>query len=138
MGQILIQDQLNAIHQVTNDALKSKESALKFLIDAGIVTTKTKPMSDTEEVEYNEEWTVEDQKRFEAKEEYFLKVMNGRCYTTTPYGSYLWEGNDIVSKMRIIFEAAQETVCINGKQTLVYKDLAHYLSANFGEMPSRP
>lgn len=37
MTQIAIDTQVNAIKKVTQEVLKSKESALKFLVDAGIV-----------------------------------------------------------------------------------------------------
>jgi hypothetical protein len=37
MTQIAIQAQVDAIKKVTQEALKSKETALKFLVDAGIV-----------------------------------------------------------------------------------------------------
>jgi hypothetical protein len=37
MTQIAINEQIEAIKKVTQEALKSPETALKFLIDAGIV-----------------------------------------------------------------------------------------------------
>ncbi|HTE25470.1 hypothetical protein [Flavitalea sp.] len=37
MTQIAINQQIEAIKKVTQEALKSPETALKFLIDAGIV-----------------------------------------------------------------------------------------------------
>jgi hypothetical protein len=37
MAQITVQEQINAIQKVTQEALKSKEAAHKFLIDAGII-----------------------------------------------------------------------------------------------------
>lgn len=40
MTQIAINKQIEAINQVTREALKTKESALKFLVDAGIVKEK--------------------------------------------------------------------------------------------------
>lgn len=40
MTQIAIQTQVEAIKQATQEALKSKESALKFLMDAGIIKPK--------------------------------------------------------------------------------------------------
>jgi hypothetical protein len=40
MTQAQIQAQIDAIERVTNEALKSKETALQFLIDAGIVKPK--------------------------------------------------------------------------------------------------
>jgi len=41
MTQIAINKQIEAIRQATADALKSKESALKFLKDAGIIRDAT-------------------------------------------------------------------------------------------------
>jgi hypothetical protein len=40
MTQIAINQQIEAIKKVTQEALKTKESALKFLVDAGIVKEK--------------------------------------------------------------------------------------------------
>lgn len=40
MNQMTVQTQVDAIRQATEKALKSKESALKFLIDAGIIKDK--------------------------------------------------------------------------------------------------
>ena len=40
MTEIAIQRQIEAIKQATQEALRTKESALKFLIDAGIVKEK--------------------------------------------------------------------------------------------------
>ncbi len=40
MTQSAIQEQVNAIKTATDNALKSKEAAKKFLIDAGIVREK--------------------------------------------------------------------------------------------------
>jgi hypothetical protein len=42
MTQIAINQQIEAIKKVTQEALKTKESALKFLVDAGIVKAKKK------------------------------------------------------------------------------------------------
>jgi len=41
MTQIAIDQQIEAIKKVTQEALKSPETALKFLIDAGIIKAKT-------------------------------------------------------------------------------------------------
>ena len=41
MTQIAINQQIEAIRKVTTEALKSPETALKFLIDAGIVKEPT-------------------------------------------------------------------------------------------------
>jgi hypothetical protein len=43
MTQIAIDQQIEAIHKVTTEALKSKESALKFLRDAGIIKPEPNP-----------------------------------------------------------------------------------------------
>jgi hypothetical protein len=43
MTQIAINKQIEAIKQATQEALKTKESALKFLVDAGIVKEKENP-----------------------------------------------------------------------------------------------
>jgi hypothetical protein len=43
MTQIAIDQQIEAIRKVTTEALKSKESALKFLRDAGIIKAEPKP-----------------------------------------------------------------------------------------------
>ena len=40
MTQIAINHQIEVIQKATQEALKSKESALKFLVDAGIVEPK--------------------------------------------------------------------------------------------------
>ena len=40
MTQIAIQQQIEAIRKTTEEALKTKESALKFLKDAGIISDK--------------------------------------------------------------------------------------------------
>ncbi len=40
MTQIAINQQIEALKKVTREALKTKESALKFLVDAGIVKEK--------------------------------------------------------------------------------------------------
>ena len=40
MTQIAIDQQIEAIKKVTQEALKTPETALKFLIDAGIVKAK--------------------------------------------------------------------------------------------------
>jgi hypothetical protein len=40
MTQVAIQTQVDAIKKVTQEALQSKETALKFLVDAGIVKEK--------------------------------------------------------------------------------------------------
>ncbi len=40
MTQIAIQTQIEVIKKATKEALKSKESALKFLVDAGIIREK--------------------------------------------------------------------------------------------------
>jgi hypothetical protein len=40
MAQIAIQTQIEVIKKATQEALKSKESALKFLVDAGIIQEK--------------------------------------------------------------------------------------------------
>jgi formylmethanofuran dehydrogenase subunit E-like metal-binding protein len=40
MTQIAINQQIEAIKKVTREAMKTKESALKFLVDAGIVKEK--------------------------------------------------------------------------------------------------
>ena len=40
MTEVAIQRQIEAIKQATQEALETKESALKFLIDAGIVKEK--------------------------------------------------------------------------------------------------
>jgi hypothetical protein len=40
MTQIAINQQIEAIKKVTQEALKTKESALKFLVDAGIIKEK--------------------------------------------------------------------------------------------------
>ena len=37
MSHTTIQNQIAAIRQATDNALKSKESAMKFLVDAGIM-----------------------------------------------------------------------------------------------------
>ncbi len=47
MTQIAINTQVNAIKKATQDALKSKESALKFLVDAGIVKKSENPSTNT-------------------------------------------------------------------------------------------
>lgn len=41
MTEQAIKQQIDAIRAATRDALQSKESALKFLIDAGIIDKKT-------------------------------------------------------------------------------------------------
>lgn len=41
MTSTLIQEQIRAIEKATQNALKSKESALKFLKDAGIINTSS-------------------------------------------------------------------------------------------------
>lgn len=41
------QQQIEAIKRVTEEALKSKESALKLLVDAGIVKEEKKPKETT-------------------------------------------------------------------------------------------
>ena len=44
MSHTSIQNQIEAIRQATANALKSKESAMKFLVDAGIIKQeKTHP-----------------------------------------------------------------------------------------------
>jgi hypothetical protein len=45
MTQTAIQEQIEAIRKVTEEALKTKESALKFLIDAGIIKENLSPTS---------------------------------------------------------------------------------------------
>ncbi len=40
MTQIAIQTQIEAIKKVGDEALKTKESARKFLVDAGIIKNK--------------------------------------------------------------------------------------------------
>jgi hypothetical protein len=45
MTQIAIQRQIEAIEQATAEALKSKESARQFLIDAGIIKDDKKQPS---------------------------------------------------------------------------------------------
>ena len=50
MTQIAIQAQVEAIKKATEKALKSKETALKFLEDAGIVTGKGKSDTSTKQV----------------------------------------------------------------------------------------
>ncbi|HTE34704.1 MAG TPA: hypothetical protein VK666_30200 [Chryseolinea sp.] len=40
MTQITVEQQIEAIKKVTAEALKSKESARQFLIDAGIIEDK--------------------------------------------------------------------------------------------------
>lgn len=45
MTQIAIDTQVNAIKKVTQEALKSKESALKFLVDAGIIKNENSTAS---------------------------------------------------------------------------------------------
>jgi hypothetical protein len=40
MTQTAVNTQIEAIKQATQDALKSKESAHKFLVDAGIIKEK--------------------------------------------------------------------------------------------------
>ncbi|HEY4065223.1 MAG TPA: hypothetical protein VGM30_25155 [Puia sp.] len=47
MTQIAIQQQIEAIRQATADALRSKESARQFLIDAGIIKDDKKQQSIT-------------------------------------------------------------------------------------------
>lgn len=42
MTDIAIQRQIDAIKRVAEEALKSKESSLKFLIDAGIIKEESK------------------------------------------------------------------------------------------------
>jgi hypothetical protein len=42
MTQIAVTEQIEAIKKATQEALKTKESALQFLIDAGIVKDKKK------------------------------------------------------------------------------------------------
>jgi phosphoribosylaminoimidazole-succinocarboxamide synthase len=42
MSQTEIQAQVEAIKKVTTEALKTEEAALKFLRDAGIITTDQK------------------------------------------------------------------------------------------------
>lgn len=49
MTQIAINTQVNAIKKATQDALKSKESALKFLMDAGIVKDKERVVTPKKE-----------------------------------------------------------------------------------------
>lgn len=44
MTQIAIQQQIDAIEQATAEALKSKESARQFLIDAGIIKDDKKKL----------------------------------------------------------------------------------------------
>jgi hypothetical protein len=43
MTSIEIQKQIDIIRQATAEAIKSKESALQFLIDAGIIKKEQKP-----------------------------------------------------------------------------------------------
>ncbi len=45
MTQIAIDQQVEAIKKVTQEALKTKESALKFLIDAGIIKEKKEALN---------------------------------------------------------------------------------------------
>jgi len=45
MTQIAIQQQIEVIRQATAEALKSKESARQFLIDAGIIKDDKKQQS---------------------------------------------------------------------------------------------
>ena len=49
MNQVTVQTQINAIRQATEKALKSKESALKFLVDAGIVKDENRHTSQKNE-----------------------------------------------------------------------------------------
>lgn len=80
------------------------------------------------EVEYNEDWTKEDQERFEAKQAYFLEVLPRMCWETDKEtGRHLFAGEDVLKRMEQVFDAAQETVYINGKPNLVYRDFDHYL-----------
>lgn len=48
MTQIAINKQIEAIKEVTQQALKTKESALKFLVDAGIVKDKVPHQTPTD------------------------------------------------------------------------------------------
>ncbi len=41
MYQITVREQLSAIQKTTQEALKSKETAHKFLVDAGIIKEKS-------------------------------------------------------------------------------------------------
>ena len=45
MTQIAINTQIEAIKSVTADALRTKETARQFLIDAGIIKEKKQPSS---------------------------------------------------------------------------------------------
>jgi hypothetical protein len=45
MTQIAINTQIETIRSVTQEALKTKESARQFLVDAGIIKDKKEPAS---------------------------------------------------------------------------------------------
>lgn len=50
MTQVAIQAQVDAIKKATEKALKSRETALKFLMDAGIVSGKDKNATASKQV----------------------------------------------------------------------------------------
>lgn len=87
------------------------------------------------EVEYDEDWTPADQEKFEKRQAFYKRVMEGRVWMDNPAspGMHLWEGSDILDAIKKAFNSAQETVCINGKIELVYKSFDHYIKINYPE-----
>ena len=61
----------------------------------------------------------------------------GSVYDETDFGLLLFDGSDVFKNMERIFNDAQEKVCINGKEALVYRDFDHWLEIKKQEIAGR-
>lgn len=75
----------------------------------------------------------EDYINYKKDQAFFLRMMGNSCMDFLHEDMPVWSGGEIKNAFREIFNAARESVCINGKTSFIYRDLNHYLEVNVPE-----